>query len=252
MIMMDIYFGVGEKMKSNIDPFYLIHQGKFNEAIRLYTEELEKELSSPTLANRGLAYLNTGDFDKALIDFKKADEIDRIEIIDRTDGYLQLIGMTLWLKGQEKEAAEQWYNLVQEIDAGKIVFSDMAGGVINGTLLWFAACFNDELSEYKEKAEKYLKKKAKLSRAKYWPGPIGPYLLGNLSEEDLKLAAHHDNEILKNRHLCQAYFYIGVKAFSNGDMESFRKAMAESIERGRHNLIEKEYYLAKHELSRRA
>jgi tetratricopeptide (TPR) repeat protein len=55
-------------MKSNIDPFYLIKQGKFNEAIKIYSEELKRELSSPIFTNRGLAYINIGDLDNALDD----------------------------------------------------------------------------------------------------------------------------------------------------------------------------------------
>jgi hypothetical protein len=51
----------------------------------------------------------------------------RQEIIGRSDAYLQLIGLVLWLKGQEIEAAEQWHNLIKEMDSGEIVFSDMAG-----------------------------------------------------------------------------------------------------------------------------
>ena len=234
----------------DIDPFELLLQGRFDEAEKIYTNMIKSNPTSQLFAGRALVYLNMEEFDKALADTMAAEEFSRREMPDRGDCHLQYVGLILWLKGQEKEAAEQWFSLVREMDAGKIAFSDMAGGVINGTLLWFAACFNHELSEYKEKAEKYLKKKIKLSRAKYWPGPIAQYLLGNLSDTELRNAACEATGLLQKRHLCQAYFYIGVKAFHNGDIENCRKLMEESVKAGKLSLIEKEYYLAKHELAR--
>lgn len=212
------------------DPFSYMQKGKIDKAIKLFTKAIENKPSSIPYAGRAGAYLIIGKLDESLADLKKAEEFRNREIPDRVDAYLQQIGMILWLKGQEKEAAEHWFNLVKEMDAGKIVFSDMAGGVINGALLWFASCFNEELKEYKEKAEKYLKKKAKTSRVKYWPGPIAQYLLGYLSEKDLKGAACESTGLLQKRYLCQAHFYTGVKAYYDGDIKNVKTKCPNPLE----------------------
>lgn len=157
-----------------------------------------------------------------------------------------MIGVALWLQGKEQEAADVWQGLVQDHLAGKIAYSDMAGGVESGALLWFAACF-EKFRHYLKPAEKLLKKKCKLKRNKYWPGPVAQYLLGNISEEDLKFAACEVDE-LRERQLCQAYFYIGAKALFNGDEEGFRKAMKDAV--AIDNYVENEYYLARCELTR--
>ena len=234
--------------QNNDDPFYLIRQKKFDEAIKIYSEKLNNKLHAPSLANRGTAYLNIGDFDSALKDFKKAEEIYNKEMPDRADGYLKLVGLTLWLKGEKNEAANLWCNLARDLDAKKIVFSDSAG-VLSGTLLWYAS-FTKEINQFRELAEKYLNNRIKLSSIKHWPGPVAQYLLGRIFEEGLIKAAHSNSEILTHRQLCQAYFYIGVKALSNSDLENFQKNIAKSVTYGETSLLEIEYYLAKNEMDR--
>lgn len=234
-----------------MDPFELIIEGKFKEAVEQCSTELETELSSPTINTRGFAYLNLGDLDKALADFQKAEEVRYRVLPDQTDSYQKEIGMVLWLKGQEQEAANIWYNLVQALTKGKIVFSDLAGGVQSGTLLWFASCY-EGLRNYYEPAKKFLEKKAKSSKIRDWPGPIAQYLLGISPEEELIHLATSStkSEILGDRRLCQAYFYIGAKALANGDKKRFKESMLESVRTGKRSRIELEYYLAKYELER--
>ncbi len=233
-----------------MDPFKLIIEGKFKEAVEQCSTELETKLSSPTINTRGFAYLNLGDLDRALADFQKAEEVRYQALPDQTDAYQQEIGMVLWLKGQEQEAASIWYNLVQALTKGKIVFSDMAGGVQNGALLWFASCY-EGLRNYYEPAKKFLEKKVKSPKIRHWPGPIAQYLLKNLSEEELIQAATcNESKILEDRQLCQANFYIGAKALANGDKKRFKESMLESVRTGKRSRIELEYYLAKYELER--
>lgn len=231
-----------------MNKFQLMLDGKIEEALVLYSKDIEKDFSSVTFTGRGHAYLHLNELDKALADFKMAAKLREKINLGPNDGHLKMIGVALWLQGNEEEAVDMWHKLVQDHLAGKIVYSDMAGGVESGALLWFAACF-EQFRHYQKVAERLLKKKNKLKRNKYWPGPVAQYLLGNISEEDLKLAANKSNN-LKERQLCQAYFYIGAKALLNGDKKSLLKAMADSVATGSPNYMENEYYLARYELSR--
>lgn len=231
-----------------MNKFRLILDGKNDEALALYSKDIKNDFSSVTLTGRGLAYLYLNEPDKALADFEMAAKVREQVKLGPTDGHLQLIGVALWLKGSEQEATEIWHDLVQNHLAGKIVYSDMAGGIESGALLWFAACF-EKFRQYQKTAEKLLKKKVKLKRNKYWPGPVVQYLLGNISEEDFKLTACKSSN-LKERHLCQAYFYIGAKALLNGDNNRYWEAMADSVATGPPNYVENEYYLARHELKK--
>lgn len=231
-----------------MNKFELMLDGKIEEALALYTKDIENNTSSVAFTSRGHAYLHLNELDKALADFIMAVKLREQVKISPTDGHLQKIGVVLWLKGNELEATEVWHCLVQDHLAGKIVYTDMAGGVGSGALLWFAACF-EQFRYYQKEAEELLKKKSKLKRNKHWPGPVAQYLLGNISEEDLKLTACESNN-LKERRLCQAYFYIGAKALLNGDKKSFLKAMADSVAIGPPNYIENEYYLARYESAR--
>lgn len=171
-----------------------------------------------------------------MADFEMAEKVNNQESRIRSAGYLQMVGVTLWLKGGEQEAADLWYSVMQDIDARKIAYTDAAGGVTSGALLWYASCF-EGLGHYRKPAEKFLKKKANLKRNRIWPGPIAQYLLGNLPEEDLILLARESK-----KQICQAYFYVGAKALQSGDKKWFREAMASTV--NSECLIKNEYYLA--------
>ncbi|MHB1044152.1 MAG: hypothetical protein ACYC0Q_15125 [Eubacteriales bacterium] len=230
-----------------MNKFQLILDGKIDEALALYTRDIENDFSSVTLIGRGRAYLYLNELDKALADFEMAAKIREQVNLGPTDGHLQMIGVTLWLKGKEQEAADVWNRLVQDHLADKIEYSDRAGGVESGNLLWYAASF-EKFRNYRKQAEKLLKKKSKHERIKYWPGPVAQYLLGNMSEDDLILTARKSNR--EKRYLCEAYFYIGARALSKGDKKHFRKAMADSVATGPPNYVENEFYLARYELAR--
>lgn len=178
----------------------------------------------------------------------------------RHDGYLQAIGIALWLMKKDRQAADVWLSLVQDFDAGKIDYSDGAGGVENGHLLWFASC-HPVANEHRATALRYLRKRCKSRIVTNWPGPIAKYLVGSISEKALLTAAEADRDdpsipeenyrSIESRQLCQAYFYIGVRAFETGDMRRFKECMRKSVSLGSETLIENEFYLAQREQRRR-
>jgi tetratricopeptide (TPR) repeat protein len=232
-----------------MDPWDLIKAGRYGEAIERYSSRLRRDKSSPNYMNRGLAYLNTGDFDSALADFQAADKAEQF----KSDDPLQAIGVAHWLGGRRIEAATVWHDLVLATERGKIQYSDAAGGVESAHLLWFAAVRLGRV-ELLIPARRLLKKKAAkptggLCSIESWPGPIALFLLGRIKEERLR-SEISDVPILRERELCQAEFYIGVRALEAGERARARKAFKRAADLD-DAILENEFYLARHEYSKR-
>lgn len=235
----------------------LFEHRKFRQAIRAFTAEFKAERWAATLCNRALAHLNLGNLNAALKDLQQAEALPTP--FGRSDGYLQMIGMVLWLMKKESEAADVWLQLVKDFNAGKISYSDAAGGVETGHLLWFASC-HPGLEELRVPANQFLTKRCRSKRASSWPGPIAKFLLGNLSQKALLTAARVERSddsipeencrILESRQFCQVYFYLGARAIGTNNQRMIRKNMQKAVQHGSKSLIENEYYLAKRELER--
>src|SRR5262245_14299078 len=57
-----------------MDPWRLIERGRFHEAVDALTEQLRQDKSGPNYFNRGIAYLNLGQHERAMTDFAAANE----------------------------------------------------------------------------------------------------------------------------------------------------------------------------------
>jgi hypothetical protein len=227
-------------------PWKHIESGQYQQAVRSFTYCLRRHKSGPNYANRGIAYLNLGQYDKALADFRTADEVHP----SRTDGYLQTMGIAQWLAGRESEATTTWHALVIAHERGKIQYSDGAGGVESPSLLWFAAVRLGR-SELLKAARHLLKAKAssKNWRCQSWPAPIAKFLLGRIKEDRLRSQVADVPPLLRARQLCQAEFYIGVRRLQQGDYAGARKAFRTAAKLTEATLAD-EYYLALHESKR--
>jgi 2,3-bisphosphoglycerate-dependent phosphoglycerate mutase len=118
-----------------MDPSKLLQDGRYREAIEAYTRRLRREQSASNYAYRAEAYFNLKYYDTALADFHAANAA----AIYTSDHYLERIGVVNWLAGRYNTAAGTWFDLVLTTERGKIQYTDGAGGVEPGCLLWFAA-----------------------------------------------------------------------------------------------------------------
>jgi len=221
----------------------LIKTGRFAEAVELLTEELQKQAAPYLYNNRGIAYLNMRQLDHAMEDFMAAEKAN----VTRGDSNRLHIGAVQWIQGLETEAVHTWEDVVRDLDSGIIVYTDAAGGVEGPALLWFAGTRLDQ-AELCKTATKSLRRTLLSKRAATWPGVIGQLVLGRAVPSDVEAAVSHV-PILRERQLCQAEFYIGWSAFQDGRYEDCRQALSRSAQLGA-ALLEKELYLARHELSR--
>jgi|GEM_PF-1207732 len=230
------------------DPWNLIESGQYEQAVRAYTSRLRRDKSGPNYCNRALAYLNLGEYDKALADFRAADAME----ITTHDDYLQSIGVAQWLAGRESEAASTWRDLVHGHERGKVQYTDAAGGVESPCLLWFAAVRLGQ-DELLKPARRLLKEKVRSKNGwiENWPGPIAKFLLGQITEAELRSEVEPQIPVLHERELCQAEFCIGVRRLQLGDHAGAKRAFRAAA-RLTAAKIENEFYLALRESKRRS
>jgi hypothetical protein len=90
--------------------------------------------------------------------------------------HLDRLGGALWLSGKKVEAAEIWLSRILGLSDGTFGYADKSGGMDDGLLLWYAAVSLKDSSLMGD-ALKFLRKKNRLSRAKYMPGPLADLVL---------------------------------------------------------------------------
>jgi tetratricopeptide (TPR) repeat protein len=219
-------------------------QQHYTEITRL-SSRLKRDKSSLNYTNRAFEYLEFGDFEHALADFQAAEDVEEC----KSDAYLQWIGLVHWLARRKKKAIEVWLKLVLETERGRIAYTDAAGGVEIAHLLWFAAV-RQKRKDLLAVARRLLKKKVgqkpyRCCSIENWPGPISLYLLGRLKENRL-LSEVEDIAVVREDDLCQAKFYIGVRALQAGKKAEARKHFERAADLGRAG-GQNEYYLARNE-----
>lgn len=223
----------------------MIKAGQYEEAAEAYTELLRERESAPNYVNRGIAHLNRGALDLALLDFDAADRC-RPANVGRGDSCGHWIGTTHWLAGAERQAAQVWLELVDGLESGDIGYTDAAGGVGSGALLWFAGAWLED-AELLARSRRWLSRVCR-SRGTVWPKPVGLLLLGRATAAELPPLTS-SVPILHERQLCQAYFYEAVAA-RTASAEPGTTVALENAAKLSDAKLEQEWYLARHELAR--
>jgi hypothetical protein len=162
-----------------------------------------------------------------------------------------------WFLADRQKAIDLMYGLVEGILDGSINYGDAAGGVTQGLLLYYMA-ITQNLPEETSFALKYLKKRARRSAIRSWPGPVARYYLGEVTFEDVLASATGQRDLpaafevartklLSRRRLCGALFHDGVRRRAQGAEELCLARMRECY-RLENPLIEPEWYLARYEV----
>ena len=225
----------------------LIKCGDYDSAVVLLTEEASRAPSTLVFNNRGMARLHLQQYDAALADFRAADRASIRASGGARDG--DMCGVAHWMAGREEEAVITWSEGVRASIAGTVTYADAAGGVTIGNLLMFGGTVRRD-SAATELASKLLKKRLRAKQGASWPGPASRYLIGELGRDAL-LAAISQAPVLRERQLCQAHFYIAVRAFSDGDAPAFQTEIESALTFGRLAKLGAEYFLALHEAQKR-
>jgi hypothetical protein len=213
----------------------LVKSGRYDDACVAADKESSETSSALPLRNKVFALLNLGRY-------VEATQVCR-QIISRTSGESDsdfiFLGVSCWLLEEYDEAVSTWQS------AANTKYTDAAGGVEIPLLLLFASAKlqNEELKTQSLKELQTLCKKSTTS----WPGPVANYVLGKLTEDDVrsKMSAQ---PVLRAKQACQAAFYFGVMRSMQQDTNGYRKCMQESCEQGAVSLMKQEYYLARAEI----
>jgi tetratricopeptide (TPR) repeat protein len=228
-------------MNKEDDCWDLVEQGYFTEAISLADKVYKETGDDFELNNKTLALMNLKRYKEAM-----ANSVLLINLHQgRSEVAYIFVGCSHWLQGRYLDAIEVWK------DGMNAPFKDAAGGVDIPALLYYAAVsLSNEILEIE--ALKLLKKEWKTKQAQYnFPGSIAGYLIGDLDEHTF-IHSLSDHDILQQRELCKAIFYIGVSALKKGDKNKFFDCMEQCRASPPIARLEQEYYLAIGELDRRA
>lgn len=225
-------------MAKKADGWDLLKQGKYEQAIPLFYKAYEKEKpgigAEADLGGVALAYL--------LNDQPKLAAEVLVEVLSLKHAgtyYFALAGVAQWISGEPDQGVSLW-------KAGRTAgYADAAGGMELPLLLYYASVRNPKLVTLTQ-ANRQVKQQLKHPWASSWPGPLGAFVIDEISEKKIHELAVFKHEQVTRRQTLQVEFYVGVKAEQLGDHGKFASQMklcASSAECE----SETEFYLARHE-----
>jgi hypothetical protein len=209
----------------------LIKKGEYYEAIKAADDEYAKTGSDLPLRNKVLALLITKRYD---------DVISTCDyLISKTSGEsesdFQFKGVALWNQSKRQEAIDTWRSGLNS------KFTDAAGGVEVPLLLYFAAVKTNN-TLLKAEAFKSLKKVVKSRRSINWPGSLGAFILENIDENTL-LSYVSTLPGLRERQLCQAFFYIAIRDLENENIDRPKQLIKDILQLEKTAMLKPEFYL---------
>jgi len=193
-------------------------------------DHLRLELKSPgnypsNYYSLGAAYMWSGDYQSALAHF---DEQIRAALPRNPPGDLAfgIAGSAAWCLGDEKSAVAYWRK-------GTTPGYSVAGANTRTSLLLYAASVRKPGTLATESATKLLAQKTNHWRVKNWPGPIAQFILGTVSEQEVrgKAVFRNGDETQPNPKSWQFDFYRLLKIAASAGTEM------SALESGFRNLL---------------
>lgn len=207
----------------NTEGWALVQQGRFLEAVEIFTQALTHPERGTTVGlhyNRGTAFLGLHDYASAATDFGVVTRLSP----GTEDGHLWL-GACRWCVSQPVEAVQAWRSGLNARWFGP------GGDVHIPPLLYYAGVRLHDAPLLAE-SKQLLRIRARRKRiATSYPGGIIPYLLGKITTQELVVAAFAPYPPyalhLENRR-CQLGCFRGVRAFADGDTTAYQDAMRDA------------------------
>lgn len=224
-------------MEQKLDVWSLIVNDEFEKACEKADNEYKKNPEDIIdLRNKVYALFHLKKYTDVISLCEKLIEYDKG---DSESGFI-FLGIANWILGNIDMAIEVW-QLAQ-----KSIYKDAAGGIGTQVFLYFASVKTGQ-EKFKTTVIKTIKKLLKSKRAINFPGPLGHYLIDNISENEL-FSYISNVPILRERQLCQAHFVSAIKSLEAGDTEGYYKSLMNCISYGSRAYLSQMYYMAKGEL----
>jgi len=214
----------------------LIQNNEFEKACEKSDEEYRTTGDMLSLRNKVYAlfhlrkYNDANSLSEKLIEYRKGD----------TSSDFSFSGIAYWILGNTTKAIQAWHQVQNSL------YKDAAGGMDIQVLLYFAAIKTGQ-NKLKATAVKTIKKLLKSKRATNFPGPLGHYLIDDITDKEL-LSYVFPVPILRERQLCQAHFVIAIKKLESGDIDGYYRSLRNCISYGPASYLSQVYYLAQGEL----
>jgi hypothetical protein len=220
----------------------LVQQGKFAEAIARFYEQYAED--GGTADYGPVTYLFGVSTAYLLMDQPmEAAKVAETMLPRRHVGTAEyaLAGTAHWIGGDYERAISHWKK------GRGAQYADASGGMELPLLLFYASTCKPKLIEMDEVRE-LVKKQQAHPWASCWPGPLGAFILGEISEEKIRERARFIKEEVTRRQMLQVEFYLGVKAFYQGDKKKFKAKMKQYASSPGCE-CENEFYLARREVA---
>jgi hypothetical protein len=219
---------------SELTGWDLVQTGDFDGAIKRLQEECSLRPSLGNRNNLGHAYLCKGDLAAAKTVFG---DVKR----DRPDsaGAFEWAGVVDWISGDQAAAVSDWQSSLN------CQYQDAARGVGPLLLLYFASVRQQDKPGLRKTLD-LLEERLNGPWSGNWPGPVGRFVLGLISEQQLRDHITGYVEGLQRRRSCQALFYAGVLALRDGNPQRFAESV-KAFTGQRDWIFEREWHLANHE-----
>jgi hypothetical protein len=222
-------------MAKSPDGWKLVESGRYAEAIAQFQRDFDQDHEAPSIFNMGVAQICSGDAAAAIKSFDSL--LDRSEV--GTSNYA-MSGVARWILGRRAESVRLWK------EGMKCKYADAAGGMELPLLLYYAAVRDPSAMSLRD-ARAMVTKASKHPWADSWPGPLGAYVTGRITEALLRQEAVFDEQDVMRAQQAQVDFYVGVKALEKGESENFTRQMVHCAAVPRWHL-ENEFHLAQHEV----
>jgi hypothetical protein len=225
---------INEELRSLIE-------GHFEEVLptleKKYAEHARPWLGTVLMLGQG--YLHAGQLDDAK---RILDEYNELPEGKKMESAYAWAGVPQWLLKNPIDACDKWKIGLE------CQYRDMSGGMHSPLLLYFASTTHPEAFD-REKAKMLIRERAASPKSIYWPGPIGKFLLGEITEEQLREeASKMPYEPKKEKQFGMVHFYSGVLALGKGNKAKYLERMKRCADI-RESKMSPEGFLAQHELA---
>ena len=220
---------------NSTDSWKLLRAGKADTALNYFKDSHTKEPTPSRIMELGVAYLFVQRYEAAWSHFSAAIK----SYLRSMSSFYGMAGTSKWCLGEFDQAVGTWR------DGLRAHYADTAGlGIQMPLLLLMASTLKPAIFD-ETAAKKILKTKAEDSRIRTWRGPLASWILGDISDSELRDNCSGDNEPdTQNRHWI-VEFYFGIRQKARDDQAEFLETMRRLTDISRQEWSNERFFLSR-------